>query len=139
MAILAILMAIETVAMRLLLVADLQVDRLKHQATAMGLNIVLNLFLIPKFGVLGALWASILSHLAMLLLYYGALRSITEVAGLEASVLKFVGTLGVVGLIGWILILVGPREWLAAVGTLLSFGILAAITGLVPIGGLRRT
>ncbi|MEJ2237992.1 MAG: oligosaccharide flippase family protein [Gemmatimonadales bacterium] len=122
LAILAILVGIETATMRLLLVANLQVTRLKHQASAAGLNIVLNFFLIPPYGVLGAVWASISSHLAMVVLYYAALSTVSRTLAYRRALRKFVASLVAVSLVGWAFGLAGSSEWGVALATLVSFG-----------------
>jgi O-antigen/teichoic acid export membrane protein len=66
--------AAESILWPLLLAAGLQVARLRVISISTGLNVALNLILIPRWGVNGAIAASFVSFLAIVLQFSGTLR-----------------------------------------------------------------
>ena len=74
MAALALMQALETGMGRVLFAADLQVPRAVGIFLGAGAALVLNLVLIPRIGVDGAILAGVLSFLIINLIYFSALR-----------------------------------------------------------------
>jgi O-antigen/teichoic acid export membrane protein len=131
LAALAFLFAVEIVLVRVLLAGHLQVTRLRLFAVGTSLNIVLNLVLIPRFQITGALAAWIVTLAVIDLLYARALRSHLSSRRLLAAFGAYVaaGTccLGA----GLFVTRIGPTGWLAAAVALLAYLLAAVGLGLV--------
>jgi O-antigen/teichoic acid export membrane protein len=80
---------------RLLLATNRERTQLRIQGLSVGLNLTANLFLIPKWGAFGAVWASILSELVLLVaLHLSCVRLVTARYTTIASRLLLAGGSG---------------------------------------------
>jgi len=131
LAALAFLFAVEIVLVRVLLAGHLQVTRLRLFAVGTGLNILLNLVLIPRFHIPGALAAWIITLAVIDLLYAGALRSHLSSRRLLAAFGAYVAA-GACGLgVGLFVTRMGAAGWLAATMALVAYIFAAFALGLV--------
>jgi len=53
----------------ILTISDLQVLRVKSVFISLIFSFTFNIFLIPRYGIIGAAWANVMTHLILLLLY----------------------------------------------------------------------
>jgi len=133
MAALALLRAGGATPLRMLLAGHLQVTRLRMFAYATGLNLSLNLILIPLLGVPGAVTAAIVSLFFLDLLYLRSLRGTPGYGMVKATFLRFLVPVAA-GLAGGLLVeRVSAPAWAPAGVSLLAYLGLATAMGFVPI------
>ncbi|MFQ5690522.1 MAG: oligosaccharide flippase family protein [Gemmatimonadota bacterium] len=136
MAVLALLAGVEVAAARVLLAARLQARFLALQFLSVLGNIILNALLIPRFGVWGALAASIAALLAAAVLYLEALRRVIDLAALLRPALVFLLPVGVAVGVGALAVGAG-LPGLSAAASLAVFLVLCVALDLVPAGARR--
>lgn len=133
MAGLALLFAAEIVLVRVMLAAHLQLARFRLLALGTGLNVALNLFLIPLFQIRGAVGAWILTLAVIDALYAKALhdclasRRLLSVFGAYALAVGCGFGAGLVSA-GW-----ATAGWVPAAVALGAFVIAAIVTRLAPV------
>jgi len=139
MAVLGLIMAIDMTMVRLLLATHLQVKRVRFQFYGTILNILLNSFLIPLSGVLGAAVALILSQVAMNVLYFRALQRKTPITKTLAKTLRsFLAPLSAALLVGVLLAWLSSNEWLSAAATLVTFFSVVIGMGFMPVRKIKK-
>lgn len=133
MAGLALLSAAEIVLVRVMLAAHLQLARLRLLALGTGLNVALNLILIPLFQIRGAAIAWILTLAVINALYAKALHDCLA----SRRLLSVFGAYALATGCGFGLGMVSARwaaaGWVPAAVSLATFVIAAVATGLVPV------
>lgn len=138
MALLALGMALEMVAVRLLLATHLQIQRIAIQFWLTVVKIFLVLALIPLFGIFGAVIASIIAQVVMILLYIRVLRGKKVLpdsfVGIVAS---FLAPLSVSLLAGAVSAWLNVTQWLPAAASLATYGAMVLGTGFVPMPMLK--
>ena len=125
-AVLATVQACEIVMGRLLLAADLQVVRAASIVVGAVAALLLNLWLIPKFGVNGAIYAGALSYLVIDGLYVAALRRVLTDKSLSYWVTSFVMSVAVAITAAWLCTSYGSIAWAPGLMSALAF---AAVAG----------
>ncbi len=140
-AILALLYAVEIASVRILLAAQRQLGRLKLQIAATAFKLTANLVLIPIFGLMGALVASIAS-LALLDVLYGAvLWTNVYSAPLLRSTRAFAAALVAGITAGTAAGMTAMPDWVGAALAFAAFAIAGNALGLVPLlsrAGFKR-
>jgi O-antigen/teichoic acid export membrane protein len=131
--VLSIIMSIDLVATRLLLVMHLQVRRTTIQLLGIILNVVLNIILIPSFGVHGAMGAWIISQASINLLYIRILCNRTATKDMLKTIAFFsISLFAAIG-IAVLLTSLHVHTLLVAGATLAIFGVTIFGTGFAPM------
>lgn len=131
--VLSIIMSIDLVATRLLLVMHLQVRRTTIQLLGILLNVVLNIILIPSFGVHGAMGAWIISQASINLLYIRILCNRTATKDMLKTISFFsISLFAAIG-IAVLLTSLHVHTLLVAGATLAIFGVTIFGTGFAPM------
>lgn len=133
MAVLALLRAGGSTTLRMLLAGHLQVTRLRMFAYATGLNLSLNLVLIPLFGVPGAVAAAIASLFFLDLLYLLALRGTAGYGMVKRTFLRFSGPVAGGAAIGLVGEQISASPWMPALASLVFYLASALGMGFVPL------
>jgi O-antigen/teichoic acid export membrane protein len=132
MAALALVSAAEVVLVRVLLASHLQVTRLRLLVLGTGLNIALNLLLIPLFRIWGAA-AAWIGTLAILDALYGhALRGRLGPRGLSATFMGYAATVGLALASALLIARLPLPPWVPAIASLVIYFGAAAVTRLLP-------
>ncbi len=82
---LAILLAVSATLVRVMMAAHLQIKRVKLQSYAVILNIILNLVMIPLFGITGAIIASLFAEGMANIWYFREIRKIDSAIAIKLS------------------------------------------------------
>ncbi len=121
MAALALLSSVEVALVRVLLAAGRQVLRLKLQVAGSALNVLLNLALIPVWGVTGAVIASLVTLALTDWLYGRSLRDLLPGSVVLPIVLPWIAGLAAAVVAGLLAARLTPAWWVAAAGSLAAF------------------
>lgn len=130
MAVLVVLTAVEATAVRVLLAVHLQVVKFKHQVVSTVLNVVLDLLLIPTFGIEGAIAATAVALLAVNVLYLRALGTRISAGPIIGALASFVVPTAGALAVGAAAVLLHWPEWVAALGSLATFVAVALLSSL---------
>ena len=132
MATLPPLMAIEIASTRVLLASHLQVTRVTRQASATGINVALNLLLIPYFGAVAAACSAIVGLIVADVLYLGAIRDAAIVRVFLKQGQKFIVVALVSALAGTVVGRMTASLRVPATISLMGYAAGAALMGLLP-------
>ncbi|HEY9515395.1 MAG TPA: oligosaccharide flippase family protein [Gemmatimonadaceae bacterium] len=135
MAVFVVLTAVEATATRVLLAVHLQVIKFKLQLASTVLNVVLDLLLIPRFGIMGAIVATAAALVMVDVFYLRALATRLVSAPIITALVAFVVPLLAAFAAGTMATVLSWPQWLAAFG---SLGIFLAVALLSGLGALLR-
>jgi O-antigen/teichoic acid export membrane protein len=144
LAVLVALAALNEVLERLVLAAGLQVPRLRMLCEQVGVNLALNLLLVPRLGAAGTVAAFVISQLLIVPRYLYALAPRIAVAGVLRSIVIYTLALASAAAAGALLARHASAHWVSAAVALAVFLLVAQGGGLVRSavpahGGLLRT
>jgi O-antigen/teichoic acid export membrane protein len=132
MSILPVLMAVEIASSRVLLATHRPVQRVIRQAWATGINVVLNILLIPRFGSIAAAYTAIVGLLVADGLYLHATRNPRVIGATWACTGMFLIPVLTAIAAGVACVWLGGTEWMLAVATLAVYLVVSGIVGLIP-------
>lgn len=135
MAVLVVLTAVEATATRVLLAVHLQVIKFKLQLAATVLNVVLDLLLIPTFGIMGAIVATAVALFTVDVFYLRALHGRVASAPVSRALVSFLVPLLAAVAGGAIAAVLHAPAWLVALGSLGIFLVAALASG---VGAIAR-
>ena len=127
MAVFALVQAVEVGLGRILLCADRQVSNAAFVAGGAVVSIILNLVLVPRYGVDGAIYAGALAYAGIDLFCIAALRRPLSGASLARMVLSLLVSLAVGGGLAALLALRGLSTWPQAAVSVAAFLAIGAI------------
>jgi O-antigen/teichoic acid export membrane protein len=129
LAILLPLLAVEIFTSHLLLAGGRQIRRLVYQGIATAGNVALNLVLIPRFGMAGAVFASILAMGVGGLLNLTAIDELVAPRPVLGSVAEFFAIVACAALPGLLLVSWAEPAWIPAAVALAVFCAAVLVTG----------
>ena len=138
LAILGVVMALDTTAVRLLFAMHLQIRMVKLQFLGLVLLLALNFIMIPRIGIIGAVAAMIVASTGTTLMYYIALQSRIKIMPLVKSACLFFGLLGIAFLAGAASTWLSASPWLPSLTSLAMLAIGILVTSFLPIRKLLQ-
>ena len=133
MAVIGVLMALSIIMFRLLLAMHLQTQQVKISFWVVLLNVLLTVALLPVFDILGAVLASILSMIAINIIYLIMFQRKVGTTILNKTVALFLIIVLTAFLAGALFTLLTSYAWLPAAASLATFGALVLLTGFLPL------
>ena len=133
MGLVALLAAVDLACLRLMLAMHLQLARLRIQAAAVALNVALNVLLIPPFGLMGAIAATISAQVVMIAWYFSHFARHDGAHRLLATLRQFGGIAAPTLLTAAVAYAAGVQSWLLAALILLLFTVMVSVKGFAPL------
>ncbi len=138
MAVFALVQAVGVGLGRVLLSADRQTANAAFVAAGAILSVILNVLLVPRYGVNGAIYAGAAAYAAIDLLCVGALRQPVTGAALRRILVSLGASLAVGGGLAALLALRGFSAWLQAIASIAGFIVIGAVAYRHRHGSLNR-
>lgn len=132
MAMVSVLGALDIFCLRVMLAMNLQRQRVYVQAVAVGINVALNLLLIPTFGVKGVIISTVVAQLTMVSWYLIYFSREPGMRVIYASLRSFALIVAIVVGSTAILMSLGFSETLIAVMALVALIVAVLSSGFVP-------
>lgn len=132
MAVVSVLGALDIFCLRVMLAMNLQRQRVYVQAVAVGINVMLNLLLIPRFGVTGVIFSTVVAQLTMVGWYLVYFRREPDMRIIYATLRSFVLIAAVVVGSSAAAMSMGFHEWITASTALAALVVMILLSGFVP-------
>jgi O-antigen/teichoic acid export membrane protein len=138
MAVFALVQAVAVALGRLLLCADRQTANAAFVAAGAILSVILNVLLVPRYGVNGAIYAGAAAYAAIDVLCIGALRQPLTGAALRRMLVSLGASLAVGGGLAALLAMRGFSAWPQAIASVAGFIVIGAVAYRYRHGGAAR-